>query len=105
MDLQAFFRIGWARYIRRGVSRILLVLWGAYALWFAWWSYHAEGHITKEWIGWTLGRMIVPPLVVYLVVKIVEWVVAGFRAPRHPVLHQPTPSARAGGREVPGIWS
>ena len=75
--------------IRRGVSRLLIVLWGAYALWFAWGSYNAEGHITKEWIVWTLTRMIVPPLVVYIVVKIVEWVVAGFRVPKHPVQHQP----------------
>jgi hypothetical protein len=75
--------------IRRGVSRLLIVLWGAYALWFAWDSYNAEGQITREWIVWTLSRMIVPPLVVYLVVKIVEWVVAGFRLPKHPVHHQP----------------
>lgn len=75
--------------IRRGVSRLLIVLWGVYALWFAWISYNAEGHITKEWIIGTLSRMIVPPLVVYLVVKIVEWVVAGFRVPKHPVQHQP----------------
>ena len=105
MDLRAFFRIGRARYIRRGVSRLLIVLWVVYGLWVAWVSYNAQGHITKEWIVWSLALIIVPPLVVYLVVKIVEWVVAGFRAPRHPVQQQPTPSARAGGREVPGIWS
>ena len=75
--------------IPRGVSRLLIVLWWAYALWFAWSSYNAEVHITKEGIVWTLSRMIVPPLVVYLVVKIVEWVVAGFRVPKHPVQHQP----------------
>ena len=75
--------------IRRGVSRILIVLWEAYALWVAWSSYKVEGHITKEWIAWALGLMIVPPLVVYLVVKIVEWVVAGFQAPEHPVQHRP----------------
>jgi hypothetical protein len=47
-------------------------------------SYNAQGHITKEWIVWTLGRIIVPLLVVYFIVKIVEWIVAGFRTPKHP---------------------
>lgn len=75
--------------IRRGISRILIVLWVAYALWAAWASYNAEGHITKEWIAWSLGRLIVPPLIVYLVVKIIEWVVSGFRAPKRPVQHRP----------------
>ena len=75
--------------IRRGISRILIVLWVVYALWAAWVSYNAEGHITKEWIAWSLGRLIVPPLVVYLVVKILEWIVAGFRTPKRPVQHQP----------------
>lgn len=75
--------------IRRGISRILIVLWVVYALWAAWVSYNAEGHITKEWIAWSLGRLIVPPLVIYLVVKILEWIVAGFRTPKRPVQHQP----------------
>ena len=75
--------------IRRGISRILIVLWVVYALWAAWVSYNAEGHITKEWIAWSLGRLIVPPLMIYLVVKILEWIVAGFRTPKRPVQHQP----------------
>ena len=59
--------------IRRGVSRLFIVLWVVYGLRVAWVSYNAQGHITKEWIVWTLGRIIVPLLVVYFIVKIVEW--------------------------------
>jgi len=75
--------------ILRGLSRLLIVVWVAYALWLAWVSYSAQGHITKEWIVWNLARIIVPLLVVYLIVKIVEWIVAGFRTPKHPLQHQP----------------
>jgi hypothetical protein len=75
--------------IRRGVSRLLIVLWVVYGLWVAWVSYNAQGQITKEWIVWSLARIIVPLLVVYFIVKIVEWVVAGFRTPKHPLQHQP----------------
>ena len=76
--------------IRRGVSRLLIVLWVVYALWVAWVSYNAQGQIiTKEWIVWSLARMIVPLLVAYFIVKIVEWIIAGFRTPQHPLQHQP----------------
>jgi uncharacterized membrane protein required for colicin V production len=75
--------------IRRGVSRLLIVLWVIYALWVAWVSYNTQGHITKEWIIWSLARMIVPLLVVYFIAKIVEWIVAGFRTPKRPLQHQP----------------
>ena len=75
--------------IRRGVSRLLIVLWVVYGLWVAWVSYNAQGHITKEWIVWSLAVIIVPLLVVYFIAKIVEWIVAGFRTPKHPLQHQP----------------
>jgi hypothetical protein len=75
--------------IRRGVSRLLMVLWVVYGLWLAWGSYNAQGHITKEWIVWSLAVIIVPLLVVYFIVKIVEWIIAGFRTPKHPLQHQP----------------
>src|SRR5215469_4297255 len=90
------------RHVSRGVSRLLIVLWVVYGLWLAWGSYNAQGHITKGWIVWSLAVIIVPLLLVYLIVKIVEWIIAGFRTPKHPLEHRPTPSARAGGREVPG---
>ena len=75
--------------IRRGVTRLLIVLWVVCGLWVAWVSYNAQGHITKEWIVWSLARIIVPLLVVYFIAKIVEWIIAGFRTPKHPLQHQP----------------
>jgi hypothetical protein len=75
--------------IRRGVSRLLIVLWVIYALGAAWGAYNAQGHITNEWIVWSLARLIVPLLAAYLFAKIVEWIVAGFRTPKHPWQHQP----------------
>jgi hypothetical protein len=75
--------------IRRGVSRLLIVLWVIYALWAAWVSYNAQGQTTQEWIIWSLARMIVPLLVVYFIAKIVEWIVAGFRTPKHTLEHRP----------------
>ena len=76
--------------IRRGVTRLLIVLWVVYALWVAWVAYNAQGQIiTKEWIVWSLARMIVPLLGVYVIAKIVEWIIAGFRTPKHPLQHQP----------------
>jgi hypothetical protein len=70
--------------ILRGVSRLLIVLWVVYGLWLAWGSYDAQGHITKEWIAWSLGVIIVPLIAVYFIAKIVEWIIAGFRTPKHP---------------------
>ena len=75
--------------IARGLSRIFIVLWVVYGLWVAWGSYNAQGHITKGWIVWSLAVIIVPLLLVYLIVKIVEWIIAGFRTPKHPLRHQP----------------
>ena len=75
--------------IPRGVSRLLIVLWVVYGLWLAWGSYNAQGQITKEWIVWSLAVIIVPLLLVYLIAKIVKWIIAGFRIPKHPLQHQP----------------